>query len=89
TMDYDEDDLDYPSEEDYEFHEDNLSNEDYEKLHKYLPQLKDIMSEYDADEYDLKESLYFNYFDVSASVQELKSKFKKSMYNLFLLSRLE
>ncbi|RLV92886.1 Elongation factor 1 alpha-like protein [Spathaspora sp. JA1] len=76
-MDYDEDDLDYQS-EGYEFNEDSLSNEDYDKLHQYLPQIKDIMSEYDVDDYDLKECLYYNNFDVSVCVEELKANFKKS-----------
>ena len=83
-MDYDEDELNYHSEEgeEEEFHEDNLTNEEYELLHQLLPKLKLQLKDYndEIDDYNLKESLYYNYFELKPTIEELKSKYKKSMY---------
>ncbi|KAG7664055.1 uncharacterized protein J8A68_002433 [[Candida] subhashii] len=82
-MDYDEDELNYRSEEgeEEEFHEDNLTNEEYELLHQLLPKLKLQLKDYndEIDDYNLKESLYYNYFELKPTIEELKSKYKKSI----------
>lgn len=81
---YDDDDLnDYSDGE--EFIEDNLDDAEYDKLYKQLPILKQELSLYnnDIEEIDLKEALYYNYYDIADSVKELKGKYpkKKSMYH--------
>lgn len=79
----DSDDLeDYTSPADDEFDEDALSNEEYDKLHEMLPKLKKLLRTYNDDisEYDLKEALYFNYYELDATIEEIKSRFKKSTY---------
>lgn len=82
TMDYDDDDLDYSSHEEEEFDENKLNNDEYDLLHDTLPALKEKLKSYNDEipEYDLKEALYYNYFEIEPTVEELKSKFKKSMY---------
>lgn len=83
-MDYDEDELDYNSHEDIdEFDEDKLNNEEYDLLHEQLVHLKAKLKAYNDEipEIDLKEALYFNYFELEPSIDELKGKFKQSMYN--------
>lgn len=90
-MDYDEDDL-YDHESDGQgedvFEEYRLNNEDYDKLHEMLPILKSKLTAYNDEvpEIDLKEALYFNYFELEPSLEEIKSKFKKSMYHFVLTS---
>lgn len=81
-MDYDEDELDYNSQDELDqFEEDKLTNEEYELLHELLPQLKAKLKSFNDDipELALKEALYFNYFELEPSIEELKSNFK-SMY---------
>lgn len=83
TMDYDDDDLDYNSQgEEEEFDENKLNNEEYDLLHDMLPELKKKLKDYNDDisDYDLKEALYYNYFEIDPAIEELKSKFKKSTY---------
>ncbi|KAI3406586.2 hypothetical protein KGF56_000718 [Candida oxycetoniae] len=78
-MDFDKDELDYQSHDDSdEFDEDKLTNEEYDLLYKQLAHLKLKLKSYNDEisEWDLKESLYFNYFEVDPSIAELKSKFK-------------
>ncbi|KAK6875743.1 Elongation factor 1 alpha-like protein [Candida tropicalis] len=80
-MDYDDDDLDYNSQgEEEEFDENKLNNEEYDLLHDMLPELKKKLKDYNDDisDYDLKEALYYNYFEIDPAIEELKSKFKKS-----------
>ena len=83
TMDYDDDDLYYNSQgEEEEFDENKLNNEEYDLLHDMLPELKKKLKDYNDDipDYDLKEALYYNYFEIDPAIEELKSKFKKSTY---------
>lgn len=77
-------DEDYSDYENEEFHEDQLTNDEYEQLHEVLPLLKLELAPYNDEipEYDLKEALYYNYFEIEPTVDELKSKFKKSKYPL-------
>ncbi|KAI5970134.1 hypothetical protein CANMA_000745 [Candida margitis] len=78
-MDYDEDELHYDSQEELEqFDEDKLTNEEYDLLHDLLPQLKTKLKSYNDEIPDLalKEALYFNYFELEPSIEELKSNFK-------------
>ncbi|KAL6450476.1 HBS1 Elongation factor 1 alpha-like protein [Candida maltosa Xu316] len=78
-MDYDEDDIDYNSQEEVEeFDENNLNNEEYDLLHDILPELKKQVKEYDIPEHDMKEALYYNYFEIEPTIEELKSKYKKT-----------
>ena len=78
-MDYDDDDLDYSSHEEEEFDENKLNNDEYDLLHDTLPALKEKLKSYNDEipEYDLKEALYYNYFEIEPTVEELKSKFKR------------
>lgn len=82
----DEDYSDYSGEE--EFHEDSLSNEEYDALYAALPKVKEALLSYNSDipDLDIKEALYYHYFEVEPACEELRSKFpkKKGMY-LFLL----
>ena len=66
TMDYDDDDLDYSSHEEEEFDENKLNNDEYNLLHDTLPALKEKLKSYNDEipEYDLKEALYYNYFEI-------------------------
>lgn len=80
-MDYDEDELDYNSQEELDqFDEDKLTNEEYDLLHQLLPQLKAKLKSYNDDvpEMALKEALYFNYFELEPSIEEIKTNFKST-----------
>jgi hypothetical protein len=81
-MAYDDDLEDYTSPADEEFDEEALSNEEYDKLHEVLAELKQLLKDYNDEipEFDLKEALYFNYYEVPDTIDEIKSRFKKSMY---------
>lgn len=60
-MDYDEDELDYNSQDELDqFDEDKLTNEEYELLHELLPQLKAKLKSFNDDipELALKSSLF-------------------------------
>lgn len=82
---FDEDDLadydNYSGEE--EFNEDNLDDQEYDKLYACLPQLKEDMKDYNDEilEIDLKEALYFNYYEIEEAIKELKSKYPKKKTN--------
>ena len=67
-MDYDDDYEDYSQDEGFD--EDKLTNEEYEQLHEVLPKLRKQLATYNDEipEYDLKEALYANYWDVDASL---------------------
>ncbi|CAK9442327.1 uncharacterized protein LODBEIA_P60700 [Lodderomyces beijingensis] len=78
-MDYDEDELDYQSHDEVdEFDEDKLANDEYDLMHEQLAHLKSKLKSYNPEipEIDLKEALYFNYFELEPSIEELKAKFK-------------
>lgn len=85
-MDIDDDYNNYSGEE--EFHEDSLTNEEYEALYETLPQAKKALASYnsDIDELAIKEALYYNYFELEPALEELKAKFpkKKGMLISFL-----
>ncbi|KAF7999760.1 hypothetical protein HF325_005609 [Metschnikowia pulcherrima] len=73
-----DDDFDnYSGEE--EFNEDSLSNEEYDTLYAALPQVKAELASYNPqiEDIDIKEALYYNYFEIAAAIEELKSKFPK------------
>ncbi|CAX40943.1 GTP binding protein, putative [Candida dubliniensis CD36] len=80
-MDFDDDELDYSSHEEEDFDENKLNNEEYDLLHEMLPGLKEKLRSYNDEipEYDLKEALYYNYFEIGPAIDELKSKFKKKI----------
>lgn len=85
TMDYDQDELNYSSEADQEqFNEEALSNEEYDKLYDSLDNLKRMLVDYNPDilSASLKEILYFNYYEVEPSFEEVKATFKRSTYTL-------
>ncbi|KAK6203557.1 putative elongation factor 1 alpha-like protein [Scheffersomyces amazonensis] len=79
-MDYDDEDY-YSHGEDVEgeFNEDSLPNDEYDKLYELLPKLKAKLKDYNDEipQQDLKEALYYNYYELGPSIEELKSKFKK------------
>lgn len=81
---YDNDDLADYDVSDEEFNEDNLNDEDYDKLYRMLPSLKSSLSSYNNEipESELKETLYANYFELEPTIEELKARFKPSMYNI-------
>ncbi|KAK6454320.1 uncharacterized protein RJT20DRAFT_136680 [Scheffersomyces xylosifermentans] len=81
-MDYD-DELDYASHEDEEFNEESLPNDEYDKLHSSLAELKKELLNYNDEipEFDLKEALYFNFYDVPAALAEIKDRYKKTARN--------
>lgn len=88
---FDQDDLeDYDSLE--EFNEDLLNDEDYDQLYASLPAVKEALNNYNntIPEYDVKESLYSNYYNLDESVKDLKSRFPKKKtsgtYNSILIS---
>ncbi|KAG2732624.1 hypothetical protein G9P44_005041 [Scheffersomyces stipitis] len=87
-MDYDEDYDKYSDHDEEEFNEDSLPNDEYDKLHELLPQLIKTLASYNDEvpELDLKEALYYNYYDLDAAADEIRSKFKKSTYD-FAISR--
>lgn len=62
-----------------EFIEDDLDDEEYDKLYAALPKLKESIASYNDEipEIDLKEALYFNYYETEESIKELKSKHPK------------
>ena len=85
-MPFDDDDLeDYENMSGEEFHEDNLDDEEYEKLYALLPKLKLDLATYNDEvpEEFLKEALYYNYYSIEEALNEIKEKFpkKKGMYN--------
>ncbi|KAI5959884.1 uncharacterized protein KGF55_005116 [Candida pseudojiufengensis] len=85
-MDYDEDELDYNSQDEIDqFDEDKLTNEEYDLLYELLPQLRNKLRSYNDEipDLDLKEALYNNYFELEPSIDEIKSKFK-SMYPIVM-----
>lgn len=85
-MDFDDDELNISADEPQEeFHEDNLTNEEYDHLYDSLELLRDQLADYnpDIDDKSLKEILYYNYFEVEPSLSEVKSTFKRSTYPFF------
>ncbi|CUM62531.1 uncharacterized protein PRCAT00000082001 [Priceomyces carsonii] len=83
ALEDDIDDFDTYSDDD-NFDEDKLDNEEYSKLYDSLPKLKMAISSYNDEipEIDLKEALYYNYYKLDETIEELKSKFpKKSKYS--------
>lgn len=74
---------------DEEFHEDTLTNEEYDALYAAIPEVKKALSSYNPDipDQEIKEALYYNYFEVEPATEELRKKFpkKKGMlkYNVF------
>lgn len=81
-----EDDYDIASDGE-EFNEDTLDDDEYEQLYAQLPLLKKELESYNDEiqEIDMKEALYFNYYKINESVEELKDKYpkkKKSMYTI-------
>lgn len=82
-MDYDDDDLyDYGSGDAEAFNEDALDDNEYDQLYDVLPKLKAKLASYNDEipELDLKEALYYNYYELDAAIEEIKSKHRKSMY---------
>lgn len=81
-----DDDYDYDSgsQGEEEFNEDSLTNEEYDQLHDVLPELKARLESYNntIPEFDMKQALYYNYFELEPTITELKSQFKKRMYSL-------
>lgn len=69
---------------DEEFNEDALNNEDYDTLYAILPEAKAKLKSYNPDisDLDIKEALFYNYFELEPALDELKSKFpkKKGMF---------
>lgn len=90
--DFAEDDLaDYDNYSgDEEFNEDNLDDEEYDNLYSSLAKVKERMKEYNDEiaEIDLKEALYFNYYEIEEAVKELKSKFPKKRTNGMYICRI-
>lgn len=82
----DEDFNDYSGDEG--FHEDSLTNEEYDTLYAVLPEAKKAMSSYNSDitEEQIKEALYYNYFELEPSLDELRKNFpkKKGMLSFFI-----
>lgn len=87
---FDDDDfVDYEDHsENEEFNEDDLNDDDYAKLYDSLPELKQKLASYNdtIDEIALKEALFYNYYSIEDSIEEIKSKFpkKKGTYISFL-----
>lgn len=73
----DDDLVDYS--EDEEFNEDKLNDEDYDSLYDALPKLKGKVAQYNDQigELDLKEALYYNYFNIDDAFNELKERYPK------------
>lgn len=86
---FDDDDfVDYEDHSDNEeFNEDDLNDDDYAKLHETLPELKLKLISYNdtIEEIALKEALFYNYYNIEDSIEEIKTKFpkKKGTYNPF------
>lgn len=70
------------------FHEDSLTNEEYDILYELLPQVKKLLELYnpDIDEFSMKEALYYNYFELEPALEELQTKFPKKKGMLFYSS---
>lgn len=91
NLEYDDFDDVSGSEEGEVFNEDELDDRDYDLLYKRLPQLKTAMSSYNDNipDIDLKEALYYNYFEIEEGIKELKSRYPKKKaksnrkYNFF------
>lgn len=79
NLEYDDFDDVGGSEEGDVFNEDELDDKEYNELYHYLPQLKTKISSYNDNipEIDLKEALYYNYFELDKAIEELKSQFPK------------
>ncbi|KAL6017489.1 hypothetical protein RJF_3002 [Candidozyma auris] len=77
---------DYLSEEEG-FNEDALSNEEYDHLYELLPVVKKDLASYNdsIDDLSIKEAIYYNYFELEPTVEDLKSRFpkKKGMFDIF------
>ncbi|QEL59320.1 hypothetical protein SBP28_001366 [Candidozyma auris] len=69
---------DYLSEEEG-FNEDALSNEEYDHLYELLPVVKKDLASYNdsIDDLSIKEAIYYNYFELEPTVEDLKSRFPK------------
>ncbi|GEQ70937.1 hypothetical protein JCM33374_g4618 [Metschnikowia sp. JCM 33374] len=69
---------------DEDFNEDSLTNEEYDALYAAIPAVKAELQSYNTqiEELDIKEALYYNYFEVAAAIDELKKRFpkKKGMF---------
>lgn len=81
---HEDDDYDIASDGE-EFNEDTLDDAEYDQLYAQLPILKKELANYNEDilEIDMKEALYYNYYKIEDSVNELKDKYprkKKGMY---------
>lgn len=80
----DDDYKDYSGDE--EFHEDALTNEEYDALYAALPEVKKALVSYNPDipDEEIKEALYYNYFEAEPAAEELRKKYpkKKGMLNL-------
>lgn len=61
------------------FHEDSLTNEEYDALYAALPVAKKALASYNSDipEEEIKEALFYNYFEVDPALEELRSKYSK------------
>lgn len=73
----DDDYNDYSGDE--EFHEDALTNEEYDALYAAIPEVKKALATYNPDipDEEIKEALYFNYFETEPAAEELRKKFTK------------
>ncbi|OBA22428.1 hypothetical protein METBIDRAFT_54351, partial [Metschnikowia bicuspidata var. bicuspidata NRRL YB-4993] len=67
-----------------EFNEDALNNADYDALYAALPEAKAQLQSYNPQiqDLDIKEALYYNYFEIPAALEELKSKFPRKKEEL-------
>lgn len=61
------------------FHEDALNDEDYDLLYELLPKVKESIATYNdsIDELSIKEAIYYNYFELEPTLEELRSRFPK------------
>ncbi|RKP31241.1 hypothetical protein METBISCDRAFT_14543 [Metschnikowia bicuspidata] len=62
-----------------EFHEDALHNEEYDALYAVLPEAKKALSSYNPNipEIEIKEALYYHYFEIKPALEDLRAKFPK------------
>lgn len=73
------------------FHEDALNNEDYDALYAALPVAKKALAAYNPDipDEEIKEALYYHYFEVDPALEELRAKYPRkkgtlqSVFELF------
>lgn len=67
------------------FHEDALNNEDYDLLYELLPTVKEAIASYNdsIDELSIKEAIYYNYFELEPTLEDLKSRFPKKKGTFF------